>query len=478
MSIRHYWRRILIPTAFLYVVLVPSVASAQEGVRMGPPPEIRALVDAVIKALNSGPDAWDALAQERFAPALLKQRPPAERRKQYEKLRADLGTITFDRATRQGPDAPLELHVKGSTGASGVVSLGIDTGNPPKISEFSVDVKGKDKEPPAGNSFRPPIHGRMTADELNAALDAFLSRLAAADAFSGVVLVAKHGQPVFHKAYGFADRSNGIPNTLQTRFNLGSINKTFTQIAIGQLIAAGKLSPSDTLGKVLPEYPQVESRAATIEQLLSHRGGIADFFGPAFSQAPKDRFRSNADYVRHVSSLAPLFAPGARSQYCNGCYIVLGAVIERVAGMPYERYVAEHIFKIADMTSTGYPHVDAIEPAVATGYTRRGGDGVLRSNVYMHGASGSAAGGGYSTARDLLAFVNARRTGRIGPKQNDFGIAGGAPGISAIVEGDDVWTVIVLANLDPPAGEQIGVAIMSALNAADIRTYEDRRHRR
>jgi CubicO group peptidase (beta-lactamase class C family) len=79
--------------------------------------------------------------------------------------------------------------------------------------------------------------------------------------------------------------------------------------------------------------------------------------------------------------------------------------------MPYEKYVAEHVFRRAEMTSTGYSHSDKPEPDMAIGYTRRGGDG-LRSNIDMHGAMGSAAGGGYSTAMDLLTYVKShpRRT--------------------------------------------------------------------
>lgn len=461
-SVRRELPRVLLATALVFGAA--SWAAAQEMVRTGPPPEVRALVDGLVKVLNENGDAWEAFAQARFSADLLKKQTPAERRKAHEKLRADLGTAKFERATRQGPDAPLDLQVSGSTGATGTISIEIDDSKAPKILAFSTAVKAKDS-PPAGGGFQPPVHGRMSHDELGRALDGYLSKLAADDVFSGVALVAKNGEAVFQKAYGFADRANRIPNTVQTRFNIGSINKTFTQLAIGQLVNDGTLSYNDTIGKLLPDYAQAGTRAATVEQLLTHRAGVADFFGPAFAALPKDRFRSNADYFRHVSGLAPLFAPGARSQYCNGCYIVLGAIVERASGMPYERYVAERIFAPADMVNTGYPQVDGIEPRLAIGYTRRGADSTLRSNVYLHGAAGSAAGGGYSTAGDLLAFVNARRSGKLPKDEGGIGIAGGAPGTSAVVEGGREWTVIVLTNFDPPAGERIGIAIMEALNA-------------
>jgi CubicO group peptidase (beta-lactamase class C family) len=207
----------------------------------------------------------------------------------------------------------------------------------------------------------------------------------------------------------------------------GSINKAFTKIAIEQLIAEGKLSRTDTLGKFFPDYPQSATRAATIEQLLTHRAGVAGFFGAQFNTAPKHQFVSNADYVEFVGGLPAAFSPGERNQYCNGCYITLGAIVHNVSGMPYEKYVAERIFARAEMTSTGYPRSDQQASDIALGYTRRGGDGTLRSNVAMHGVTGSAAGGGYSTALDLLTFVKAVKAGKL-PGEGGIGIAGGRRG--------------------------------------------------
>jgi CubicO group peptidase (beta-lactamase class C family) len=201
-----------------------------------------------------------------------------------------------------------------------------------------------------------------------------------------------------------------------------------------------------------------------VQQLLSHTGGLSDFFGPEFEKAAKDRFRSNADYFSFVGSLLPRFAPGARNEYCNGCYIALGAIVEKVSEMPYEQYVATHIFAPAGMTSTGYPQGDGIEPALAIGYTRRQRDGALRSNVYMHGAAGSAAGGGYSTAMDLFRYAQAGRTGRLPGAKGGLGIAGGAPGTNAVLESNDTWTVILVTNQDPPTGERLGAGIMRGLS--------------
>jgi CubicO group peptidase (beta-lactamase class C family) len=315
-----------------------------------------------------------------------------------------------------------------------------------------------------------PIDRTLSGDELTRRLGAYLAGLVRDGVFSGVALVARQGVPVFSQAYGLADRERQVANTPRTRFNIGSINKAFTQIAVNQLVGEGKLSPADTLGALFPAYPQPVSRAATVEQLLSHRGGLADFFGPAFDAADKARFASNADYFAFVGGLPPVFAPGARERYCNGCYVALGAIVEKVAGMPYERYVAEKIFARAGMASTGFPRSDQPAPDIAFGYTRRGprmsgvaGAPPLVPNVAMHGVVGSAAGGSYSTALDLLAFVNAAKAGAFPGTRGDMGIAGGAPGTNAVIESSGEWTVIVLSNFDPPTGEDLGTAIARAL---------------
>ena len=316
------------------VLLALAPVAAQEVVTTGPPPEIRALVTAVMEGLNGSAQAWEAMAKERFAKELLDRQTPQQRQAAHDKLHADFGTVSMDRAIRRGPDAPLELHVKGSTGTTGVITLDITDANPPRIAKLTVQTGDKKDEPSAGGPPPIPITAGMTSGELGRALDGYLSSLAAADTFSGVALVAKDNAAVFEKAYGFADRANKRPNSTSTRFNIGSINKSFTRMAIDQLVGEGKLKYTDTLGAVIPDYPQATSRPATVAQLLNHTAGLADFFGPEFSAAAKDRFRSNADYFRFVASLPPLFAPGARNRYCNGCYIALGAIIERVAGGP------------------------------------------------------------------------------------------------------------------------------------------------
>lgn len=453
-------RRSLRSLLLVFTIVAGQVFAGQ--LRTGPPPEIRALFDAFTQAMNSGSaDTWEAFVQARFAPALAQKTTPEQRAQMYAMLTKDFGAITIERVNREGPDAPLQVNVKGSSG-NGVFILSIDDSSPPRITSFGVEA-GERGAAGADAVPAPPVDRTLTSDEIDRRLDGYFTKLAADDVFSGVALVARNGVPVFTGAFGLANRERKIPNTIHTRFNIGSINKEFTQVAIRQLIREGKLSLPDTLGKFFPDYPQAASRAATVEQLLTHRGGLADFFGPEFNKTAKDRFASNADYFAFVGSLPPSFAPGERNQYCNGCYIALGEIVAKVSGMPYEKYVAANIFAWAEMTSSGYPRSDRPADDIALGYTRREGDGTLRSNVALHGVTGSAAGGGYSTALDLLTYAKAVRAGRFPGSEPGLGIAGGAPGTNAVLEARGEWVVIVLSNFDPPTAERLGIALANAL---------------
>lgn len=449
-------------TLVIVCLIAVAAPAAQEVRRGGPPPEVRAVFEALLAALNGGSeDAWEAFAQARFSPSFLQQQSRDERAKLYRQIVDKFGAVAIESVRRQGPDAPLQMNIKGSK-ADGTIALALSTDSPPRIDDLSLGsdaAQGAD----AGGAPPPPIDPSMTSAEIDRRLDAYFTTRTADDVFSGVALVARNGVPVFFKAYGLADREKKIANTIRTRFNLGSINKAFTQVAVHQLVAAGKLSYTDSLGKFFPDYPQEASRAATVEQLLAHRAGLSDFFGPEFDGAPKAQFASNADYFRFVGRRPPAFAPGTREQYCNGCYIALGAIVEKASGMPYEKYVAEQVFARAEMTSTGYPRSDRPESDIAQGYSRRGGDGSLVNNLAMHGVTGSAAGGGYSTALDLLTYVKAVRAGKFPNANPEMGIGGGAPGINAIIEVRGEWTVIVLANFDPPAAGEVGLAIADAL---------------
>lgn len=320
----------------------------------------------------------------------------------------------------------------------------------------------------AGQAPEPsPIAESLLVRRTAELLDTLVSR----GEFSGVVVIAKNGAPVFQHAYGMADRSARRPNTVETAFNLGSINKAFTATAIRQLALAGKLDLDSTVGRYWPDYPNAEvARKVTIRQLLNFRSGIGgDIFGiPSGGQ--RSSIRILGDYLPLFVNEPLEFEPGSRDKYSNAGYVLLGLLVERVTGQDYYSYVREHIYAPAGMTRTGHFAVDSLPPNTAIGYTRQGSAGAdsLRANASILPGRGSSAGGGYSTAQDILRFLEATRARRIkGTPPPGLGVAGGTAGVNATVDGQlpGGYDLIVLANLDPPAAERVARTIRQWLHA-------------
>lgn len=301
---------------------------------------------------------------------------------------------------------------------------------------------------------------------LVARLTALADSLAKRDVLSGVILLAKDGAPVFERAYGFADREAHRANETGTAFNVSSIGKRFTQIAVAQLVAAGKLDLDATIVRVWPDYPNRDvARQVTIRQLLEHRSGIV---GDIF-QHP-ETLRRNSDYLPLFVNAPLRFAPGTKVEYSNAGYIVLGEIISRAAGEDYDAYVRQHIFEPAAMTHAGFFARDSLPPFAALGYSRgAGGEHPLERAGREQPRRGSAAGGAYASASDLLALLVAQRAGRLGAPVDARReiIAGGSPGSNGIIaEGlPGGYDLIVLENIDPPAVDAVVSPVMSWLGA-------------
>ncbi|MDQ3258061.1 MAG: SgcJ/EcaC family oxidoreductase, partial [Acidobacteriota bacterium] len=271
-------------------------------------------------------------------------------------------------------------------------------------------------------------------------------------------------------------------------FNIGSLNKMFTAVAIAQLAERGKLSFTDTVGKFLPDYPnQAVAEKVTIHQLLTHTSGMGNYQNETYS--------ANLNKMKTVADLLPLFAndplafePGTKWQYSNAGYALLGLIIEKVSGQNYFDYVKEQILRPAGMVNTDSYERDKAVPNRAVGYTRMNDNGradpSLPRRENMRPAKGSPAGGGYSTVEDLLRFSLALRghkllsqkyteivmTGQVevgGPVgkyaygfsdkvfngRHIVGHNGGGPGIGANFDmfPELGYTAVILTNYDPPA---------------------------
>jgi CubicO group peptidase (beta-lactamase class C family) len=338
-------------------------------------------------------------------------------------------------------------------------------------------------------------------DNVAGELQSFLDSLVAENKLCGAVLVAKDGVTIASKAAGIANTATGAPIALNTKFNLGSVNKMFTAVAVAQLAQAGRLAFSDPVSKHLPDYPNKEvADKVTIHQLLTHTSGMGLYWNEKF-MAQREKLLTVAAHLPLFASDPLSFPPGEKFQYSNSGYMVLGAIIEKVSGQDYYSYVQDHIYKPAGMSDTGFYEPGKEIPNLAIGYSRMSDDGkpleAARDNTNTREVRGGPAGGGYSTVQDMVKFHWALRsfkllnkeqtelvtTGKVdGPGGSRYGYGfgdntsdgkhivghnGGAQGIAANFEmyPELGYTVVLLMNTDPPATRPIVKGIRQRIPA-------------
>lgn len=249
----------------------------------------------------------------------------------------------------------------------------------------------------------------LVADDIASKVDEYIGAYVVADRFSGSILIARGGEILLSRGYGYANREWNIENTPDTKFRLGSVTKQFTTLAILQLHQRGKLSLEDALSRFIPEYPRGDE--ITIHHLMSHTSGIPNFTAfpdyvetmvlPSTLEQTIARFRDK-----------PLdFEPGNDFRYSNSGYILLGYIIESVSGQSYEDFLRTHIFDRLGMEDTGYDDPTRIISRRASGYQF---DGQAITNApFIDMSIPHAAGALYSTVEDLYKWDRALYTDRL-----------------------------------------------------------------
>jgi CubicO group peptidase (beta-lactamase class C family) len=225
--------------------------------------------------------------------------------------------------------------------------------------------------------------------------------------FSGVVAIKINGTILFEQAYGLADRSHRLPNTIETRFNLASGTKFLTALGVGRLIDSGQISLSTPLTTCLDiRFPNI-SQKVTIGHLTTHTSGVYDYLDEdVISDSDQFVLPIPCYHLRRLSDYIPLlqqgpmkFPPGEQFSYSNSGYILLGLVIEAISGQAYADFMQGEILDRCGMSDSGYFAMDQLPERTATGYIDDG-EG-WRSNIYHLPVIGMADGGVYSTIGDI-----------------------------------------------------------------------------
>ncbi|MEO6694505.1 MAG: serine hydrolase [Ignavibacteria bacterium] len=319
-------------------------------------------------------------------------------------------------------------------------------------------------------------------------LDIFMNECKELDLFSGTILVAKDGNIIFERSYGYSYKENNYLNTNLTKYNIGSIGKIFTAIMILQLVQENKISLDDKLNKYLDLFNQEISSKVSIRDLLTHSSGFGDFINHPEYRKNKEKYKEMNQLLKLISGTELQFEPGTEKRYSNSGYVILGGVIEKITNKTYTENMSERILEPLGMTSSGYIDWGFNDPLKATGYLKDIKGNLMDNNDL--GLQATPAGGMYSTVEDILkldqSLLNDNKLLNDVHKNiffNDFSVspkgfyedykknvnagnafAGGAPGINALwlqLPGKG-YTAVLLSNYDH-AAEAIEIQITSIL---------------
>ncbi len=317
----------------------------------------------------------------------------------------------------------------------------------------------------------------LQAQDLEQKVDAYLAPLVNSGDFYGTVLFAKEGNIELVKGYGFANLEHGIKNTPNTIFHIASVNKPITAVGIMYLHQKGTLDINQFISKYIPGYPNGDK--ITVKQLLSQTSGIPSY----------NRFPDYSEYAKRENTLKEvvdwfkdkdlLFEPGSKYGYSNSNFVLLAFIIEKVTGLPYQKYMEENIFNPLKMNHTKPYKYDEIIPDRAEGYDPANTTFALKKTGFYNNSIKTGSGALYSTVTDLLKLDQALYTDELlnretkklmftPIKNNEYGLGwgiwkrfdknkhdhdGASPGSVAYFSRypDDKVTIIFLGNINTGA---------------------------
>ncbi|NYJ21226.1 serine hydrolase [Glaciibacter psychrotolerans] len=247
-----------------------------------------------------------------------------------------------------------------------------------------------------------------------------LNEFLADNDFSGVVLVRKGDETVFEAAMGLASQTTGAPNTPDTRFDIASITKLFTSVAVLQQIEAKQLDLETSIHYYADLAGTTIGTDVTLLHLLTHTSGIADLvdeeagesYAELWAKTPLSSMRETADFLPLFAHKEPLAGPGVESNYSDAGYILAGLALERAAGQSYRAYIDNEIFAHAGLDDTDFFDRADATPRLAEGWDQAD-DGSWISNADSALPIGAPHEGAQSTASDLIKFLDALRAGAL-----------------------------------------------------------------
>ena len=483
-------------TGFPVAPIAAQPAAAQPLIAAVSPSAADALGQSLVEALNGTADDRKRWIDANISNAARDRKRDVDWASLLETIRDGNTPFAFSGSATDG-DRNVSIGLRRATGGSeGKLSLMMAAAEPEKVGHIWSLPFPKPTD-------RRELPATLSEAEARLRVERHLQDVAARDEFSGVVLVAKNGKLLLQQTIGYADREASALNATHTRFHLGSIDKMFTAVAIGQLIEAGQLTFDTRLVDLLPDYPNRDAaERITIAHLLSHRAGLGMLWDRKGYDGDRP-YNAVSDLIPIFAAEPLLFQPGERAAYSNEGFVVLGAVIEKLTGITWYDYVAHNIFARAGMKQTDYPRKEELGPNHAKGYAfpeeDKIGIGPRAASRDAVSYRGNSCGGGYSTAEDMTRFLNALKAGSLLSPALVDRLAGLVPesignygmGFQAEAIGEDVlrghdgggprsginsyakmlwksgYTIAVLGNYDAPFAQTLGRDIALIMERVD-----------
>lgn len=245
-------------------------------------------------------------------------------------------------------------------------------------------------------------------------LGTFIAEYARTHDFNGTVLVQAGGRRLYHGGFGVAERAFGAQADTATAYRVASITKLFTAVLVMQMAQEGRIDLDAPIATYLPDYPGQGADRVTAHQLLNHTSGLAPWDREGSYQEAVENGMERYQAPHTVQALmrrccgGPLVSePGTAYAYNNADYIVLGALVERVAGQPFDSVLAARILRPLGMEHTGMTRFDRVVPRLATTYFRAEEGGAALAEMPVYHENWYASGAMYSTTSDLAVFADA-----------------------------------------------------------------------
>ena len=444
-----------------------------------------------IQLINSGEEITEQHVQQLFAKTFIERHTAEKLLAIFQDIREVDGQLALYDANRV-ETFKYEVKAMGLKENNWLdMPFTFEKSPPYKIKGIGVNITGKKAKasdpmlsPDKKRKFKAQPKTYPSFDAISQKADELAKAYQDMNWFEGVILIAKDGKAFYEKAFGWADRENKIPNTIHTKFRIGSINKSYTATLVMQMVEKGQLSYTDLLEKFDLGFPKEIASKITIRHLLTHTAGFGDIFFPKYLDNIRD-YKDIDDILPLLLHEPLIYEPGEDQSYSNYGYIVLGAILEKISGKKFGDLLQENILSPIDAKNTHYDIAENIE-GEAKSY-RFQLDGSKKDHTSQLEYC-TPDGGMYSTAADLLKYYQSwlytekilshkakmamangfqHNKGNWGKILNEEGAgsgdAGGGPGVSTLVEmaWKENYTLIVLANTDYQIAEELGLKIMS-----------------